>query len=156
MGCLFFAQLCLCLFIQGAQLIAGGDNGSIKLRLFCGGVTGRNGGSLLSLAVNHSLSNGHAGKDGKTSTNFHCLRSLLAQLNDHVFVGHFLANVGLEGGIGISIANQYRGNGGQTGSLDCLQVNLQQQLALFDLVAIVNMNSERLARPGSQSPDPHE
>ena len=53
--------------------------------------------------------------------------------------------MGLEGGIGIGIANQHRGNGGQTRSLHGLQVNLNHQLALLDLVAVVHMHSEGLA-----------
>ena len=45
----------------------------------------------------------------------------------------------------IDIANQDRGNGIQTGSLDSFQICFEHQLALLDLLAILHMNFEALA-----------
>ena len=70
---------------------------------------------------------------------------LLAQFDDNVIIGNSIAGVTVQGSKVIDIANQDRGNGIQTGSLDSFQICFEYQLALLDLLAILHMNFEALA-----------
>ena len=71
--------------------------------------------------------------------------SLLRQFDDHVGIGNILAHMGVEGAVSVSVADHHGSDDGQTGGLDGLQVGLDQQLALFDLVAVLDVHGEGLA-----------
>ena len=70
-GSLFLAQLDLCLFKQGSQLLLGGYHSGIKLGLLDGGIAGGDRQGALGFAVDHGGTDGYTGKYRKTNTSFH-------------------------------------------------------------------------------------
>ena len=70
-GSMLFADLDLCLFIQGSQLLPGSFQSAVELCLLHSGIAGGNRGNALCFPVNHSRADGYTGKNGKTKTLLH-------------------------------------------------------------------------------------
>lgn len=70
---------------------------------------------------------------------------LAAQLDNNFIVVNFLAGAGAENAEVLAVTDQSSDHGGVAGSLDGFDIELDQQIALLDLVAVLAVNGEVLA-----------